>query len=107
MSEDQAPRRPGAQPGLSSIERDVMTQSNQIAQMIVNMTQMQAVLNDLVIKEKVREVEDTHIDERFDRVEKRLDGITSLGRWILGAFGSTFIAAIAAFIAGGGLNLVK
>lgn len=100
-------RRLGSQPGLTPIERDVMSQAQQIASIMTVLTQIQGVLSDLVTKEKVREVEDKHIDERFDRVEKRLDGITSLGRWILGAFGSTFVAAIAAFVAGGGLNLVN
>lgn len=52
----------------------------------------------------VREERDKYIAQRFDRVEKRLDGIASLGKWVLGAIGSSFVAALVGFIVAGGLH---
>lgn len=107
MPENEERRLMGQSPSLTPVERDVMEQSRRITELTMALQTLKSVVDDLVTQAKIKAVEDKYIDERFDRVEKRLDGITSLGRWILGAFGSTFIAALAAFVAGGGLNLVK
>lgn len=51
----------------------------------------------------VRAERDVHLHARLDRIEERIDGLVSIGKWILLSFGATFIAAVATFIIRGGL----
>jgi hypothetical protein len=44
------------------------------------------------------------VQERFDRLEKKIDGIYSLGKWVLGAFGASFVALLANFLFKGGFS---
>lgn len=53
----------------------------------------------------VRIERDEQVDERFNRLEKRLDSIASLGRWILGALGSSLVTAVVAFVVSGGIHV--
>ena len=53
----------------------------------------------------VRKEKDTHIDERFDRVEKRLDTINGGLSRVLWILGGSALTAAAAFVLKGGLNV--
>ena len=59
-------------------------------------------LDELRIDRARREERDIRVTERFDRIEKRLDGIYKLGWWVLGAFGASAIALIVNFVFRGG-----
>ncbi len=52
--------------------------------------------------EALRQQADEHLDERLERIERRIDGIHKLGWWILAAFGSSAVALIANFAFRGG-----
>lgn len=51
----------------------------------------------------VRKERDTHIDDRFDRVERRLSGIEDAVKRVLWLIAGSAIAAAATFVLKGGL----
>jgi hypothetical protein len=78
------------------IERDLQSHAKTITELTMRMSDYE--------KDKaVREVKDEHLEERFERIEDRVQAIYKLGLWILAAFGGSFIALVANFVFRGGL----
>lgn len=78
------------------IERDLQSHAKTITELTMRMSDYE--------KDKaVREVKDEYLDERFERLEDRVQAIYKLGIWILAAFGGSFIALVANFVFRGGL----
>lgn len=48
---------------------------------------------------------DRNLRERLDRIEKNIEGLYGLGKWMLIAFGTSLMAAIVTFIVKGGLSV--
>jgi hypothetical protein len=78
------------------IERDLQSHAKTITELTMRMSDYE--------KDKaVREVKDEHLEERFERIEDRVQAIYRLGLWILAAFGGSFVALVANFVFRGGL----
>ena len=93
-----------------------MTQPDDVAQLrrdhtalassISVMTQeLGAMKTERAIEKAVAVERQTSLDDRLDRIEKGLDGLNGLGKWILGAFFAALIAAFVGFLVNGGLNV--
>lgn len=59
-------------------------------------------ISDLVMREAVRQEADKGREERFERIEKSLAAIYSLGKWVLGTAGAALIIALVGFVLKGG-----
>lgn len=88
-----------------NLERDVRDHAKTISEVIQTLGRTTDRIVQMETREAVQAERAKHVDERFDRIERRLDGIASLGRWVLAAFGGTFVAAVATFIVSGGLTV--
>jgi hypothetical protein len=73
------------------IERDLQSHAKTIIELTMRMP-------DYEKDQAVREVKDEHLEERFERIEDRVQAIYKLGLWILAAFGGSFIALVANFV---------
>lgn len=80
------------------IERDVQSHAKTLTAHNENL----AAINVERATDKVR---DENLDDRLDRIEKAIDKIYGLGRWVLLAFGASFVTLFANFLFRGGLNL--
>lgn len=80
---------------LGAVERDVRDHARIFTEMTKQLTELDK-------KEAIRVLQDEHLDERLDRIERSIAGIYRLGWWILGAFGASAVALIANFAFRGG-----
>lgn len=90
---------------LAAVERDVLDHARIITEMTTGIGQIRGLVSDLDKREALRSAEEKHVDERFDRIEIKVDGIYKLGWWILAAFGSSAIALILNFAFKGGFSI--
>lgn len=51
----------------------------------------------------LRQMKDEYLDERLDRIEASIKSVYSLGKWVLVAFGTVLVSALATFVVRGGL----
>lgn len=51
----------------------------------------------------LRDMRDEYLDERLDRIEASIKSVYSLGKWVLVAFGTVLVSAVATFVVRGGL----
>jgi hypothetical protein len=87
---------------LDLVERDVRDHSRILTEHNGALKDQKTSIDKLERDKAVREVEDTHLDERLDRIEKSIGAIYRLGWWILGAFGAAAISLVANFMFRGG-----
>ena len=83
---------------LTYVERDVRDHAKTIGE---HNKELQA-----IVTERAVNVErDIRVNERFDRLEKAINGVYKLGWWILAAFGGLLVALIANFLFKGGFSI--
>lgn len=95
---------------IEQLRRDLQSQGQSISAIVIEIRaskdQFGEFRNTVETDRKVRLVEDRHLNERLDDIEKSIAALNSLGKWILGAFGAALITALSSFIINGGLSLV-
>jgi hypothetical protein len=83
---------------LNYAERDIRDHSKTI-------TEHNRELAAIITERAVNVERDIRVNERFDRIEKAINGVYKLGWWILAAFGGLLIALIANFLFKGGFSI--
>lgn len=91
---------------LDLLRMDVSSHAKTLTALIEDQRDMKNILSQMQTAVAVRVTEDRFLNERLDRIEKSIDGLQSIGKWILAAFATVFIAAMANFILEGGLHAV-
>ncbi len=91
---------------VDTLERNQSDQSKTLTELINEIGELTKIIQTLTTAREVDKVRAQSRNERFDRIEKRLDSISRLGWWILATFGSLVIAAISNLILSpGGINV--
>lgn len=90
---------------LAAVERDVRDHARIITEMTAASAETRRLVSDLDKREALRSAEEKHVDERFDRIEVKVDGVYRLGWWILAAFGSSALALVINFAFKGGFSI--
>jgi hypothetical protein len=90
---------------LAAVERDLRDHARIITEMTTSFAETRRLVSELDKREALRSAEEKHVDERFDRIEVKVDGIYRLGWWILAAFGSSALALILNFAFKGGFSI--
>lgn len=86
---------------LDTAERNHSDLSKTITSLVGEIDDLHKALDDLRLDRAVRTERDIRQTDRFDRIEKRLDGISKLGWWVLTTFGALTMAAVANLLFGG------
>lgn len=84
---------------------DVKSHARILTELVKEQRLVKEYISDNRTDKAVRAERDVHLHARLDRIEERINGLVSVGKWILLSFGASFIAAIATFIIKGGLNV--
>lgn len=92
-----------AEDNLQLLRWDLSNQGKSIAALVDGMRDQNKVLHGLELDQAARAVDRKNLDERIERIEKRMDDLTGLAKWILLAFAASFITAVVTFIVKGGL----
>jgi hypothetical protein len=85
---------------------DLSNQAKTLSEIVINQRAANEAIHELHTDRAVRAVDRQNLDERIKRIEKRMDELVGIGRWILLAFAASFVAAVGTFIVNGGLKLV-
>lgn len=91
---------------ISDLSRNVSDQAKSLTELVVSQRQIKEALITLEQDKAVREVEDRHLDERLNEIEKRIDNIINIGRWLLAAVGLAVVTTIVDFALRGGFSHV-
>lgn len=75
-----------------SLERTVVDQARVLTEYLTAIRELQTGVQDLKQANAVRTNEETHVDERFNAIEKRLDNQAALTRWVIGLLVPVVIA---------------
>lgn len=88
---------------LQLLRYDLSNQAKSISALVVELREQGEVLRDLETDKAVRALDRKNLDDRMARMEKRIDDLAAIGKWILLAFAASFITAAVSFIVKGGL----
>jgi hypothetical protein len=94
-----------AEDSLQLLRNDLINQAKTLSAIIEKQNETNDALHSIQIDQAVRKVDRDNLDERIKRLEKRMDDLAGIGKWILLAFGAYFITAVASFIVKGGLTV--
>lgn len=86
---------------VDTAERNQSDLAKTITELVSEIDDLRKSLDELRLDRAVRTERDIRQTDRFDRIEKRLDGIAKLGWWVLTTFGALTMAAIANLLFGG------
>ena len=85
------------------LQSDLQSHAKTLSVLIEDQRDMKDAIAQMLTDKAVRVVEDRNLNDRLGRIEKSILSLQSIGKWILAAFGTVFVAAIANFIIGGHL----
>lgn len=88
---------------LQLLRHDLSNQARTISEIVVNQRETLKVVHELQTDKAVRAVDRKNLDDRLARIEKRVDDLAGIGKWILLAFAASFITAVVSFVVKGGL----
>lgn len=86
---------------LDAAERNGSDLAKTITRLVEELDEVRKPLDDLRLDRAVRAERDIRTTERFDRLEKKIDGVYRLGWWVLTTFGALTMAAVANLLYGG------
>lgn len=90
---------------LALIRQDLINHSKTLSEIIQDAAKTKELLSEFIIDREVRKEVDKNLNEKLTRIESRLDGLASIGKYILFAFLTTLIASVVTFIVKGGLSV--
>lgn len=82
------------------LTRDVQSHARIITELT---TELGKVRTSQEKNDALRQMKDEYLDERLDRIEASIKSVYSLGKWVLVAFGTVLVSALATFVVRGGL----
>ncbi|KQT52238.1 MULTISPECIES: hypothetical protein [unclassified Aureimonas] len=88
-----------------SVERLRKDHTQLAATISVLTTEVGGIKTEKAIEKAVGVEREKNLDERLERIEKSLEGLYGLGKWMLLAFFGTLIAAVVTFMVKGGFNV--
>lgn len=92
---------PGTDDNIERLRKD----HTQLAATIsVMTTEVGSIKTEKAIEKAVAVEREKNLDERLERIEKSLEGLYGLGKWMLLAFFGALIAAVVTFMVKGGFN---
>lgn len=94
------------QDSVEQIARDVRDHAKSLTAIIEDQRAMKEEIAVLREDKAVRVVKDDNLNDRLDRIDDRINGIFSLGKWLLAAVGTVLIAVVIDFVVHGGLTHV-
>ena len=92
-------RIPEIQDRVGLLERDARDHAKSIGELVQRLRDVE---RDAAEDKRLRSLKDEHLDERLDRIEASIKSVYNLGKWLLGAAGSTLVVAIVGFALKGG-----
>lgn len=90
---------------LEQLHRDLIAHAGSISNIVENQRNMQLVIDEMKLDRAVRVERDRNLNDRLDRIEKSIDSVYTLGKWLLAAIGAAFLTAFVTFVVNGGLNV--
>lgn len=85
--------------------KDLVSLASSVTHMIEDQREMKKTLDALLTDKAVREERDIRLNQELANIRADVKRLYTLGIWVLTAFGSVIVAAIAQFIVRGGLNV--
>jgi septal ring factor EnvC (AmiA/AmiB activator) len=105
MERDELDRLAALERQAASAERSLTDHARTQSAFTEELRRHGELLADITTDRAVRTERDTNLNSRLDRIEKSINGVYNLGKWVLAAFGSALIVALATFLLRGGLNI--
>lgn len=90
---------------LALVRHDLSNQAKTLSELVLAQRATNDTIHTLLTDQAVRKLDRENLQEKIDKIEKRLDNLVGIGRWVLIAFMTYFITSAAAFIVKGGLNI--
>lgn len=91
------------QDSIQLLRDDVKSHARILTELVNEQRLVKEFISDNRTDKAVRTERDVHLHARLDRIEERINGLVSIGKWILLSFAASFFAAVATFIIKGGL----
>lgn len=85
------------------LRHDLSNQAKTLSEIITFQRATQESIHELRTDQAVRALDRKNLDDRIARMEKRMDDLVGIGKWILLAFAASFITVVVTFIVNGGL----
>lgn len=86
---------------IEQVRREVIKHGETISGIVIDAIntkeRLQALQSGIESDRKVREVKDTHLNERLDDIEASIEKVFKLGLWSLGVFGAAVIVGLVNF----------
>lgn len=86
----------------AQLERDLQMQAKSLSELVLDQRSTNDDIGALKQANAMRNLKDEYLDDRLDRIEASIQSVYNLGKWLLGAVGSTLVVAVVGFALRGG-----
>jgi hypothetical protein len=86
-------------------ERNNVDLARSVTALTEDLGQIHKPIHELHTDREVRKERDTNLNQRLDRIEKSIDAVYGLGKWVLAAISMVLLTAGVTFIVNGGIGL--